>query len=120
MDGLISSGSGKSTEIQFQIRSLSITERRQIALRAVGICWLLSALSIPLPPIHWVTVPFFFFFGIYRFFKKIREPEHFVPFTSKCPECGKPLEIGGRVFETPLQIVCPHCRFNLKLTLEAP
>jgi hypothetical protein len=84
-------------------------------MKALGICWLISLCTIPLPPIHWVTVPFFFFYGIYRAVKKYREPEHFIPFTVPCPECEKPIEIEGRVVEIPLALVCPHCRFALKL-----
>lgn len=116
MDGKISSTSGKELSVQVAIRTLSPQERKQKAFKAVGICWGLSLATIPLPPIHWVTVPGFFIAGFVMFFRKLREPEYFEKVVFPCPECGKEVDVPKQVVKNPLAFVCPHCRYGLKLT----
>lgn len=118
MEGKISSSSGKELHARFEIRALSPQERKRNAMRMLGICWAISLCSAPLPPIHWVTVPGFFVAGIVMFFRKLREPEHFMPFTFPCPECGKEVAVPPQVVQNPLAFVCPHCRYPLKLTFD--
>ncbi|MGZ3692924.1 MAG: hypothetical protein ACXWQO_01655 [Bdellovibrionota bacterium] len=120
MEGQISSGSGKVSRVTFQLKHLTETEKRKLALKSLGFFWLLSVVSIPLPPIHWVTVPGFFLFGIYQFFKKMREPTHLEPFVFPCPECGQEVPIKEQVAENPLGLACPHCRYALKLEWDEP
>ncbi|MGE3260421.1 MAG: hypothetical protein AB7K68_01465 [Bacteriovoracia bacterium] len=120
MEGQISSGSGKVSTANFQLKHLSTTEKRRLAFKALGFFWILSLASAPLPPIHWVTVPFFFFFGIYQFFKKMREPTHLEAFTAKCPECLQEVAIKSQVAENPLSFACPHCRYGLRLEWDEP
>jgi DNA-directed RNA polymerase subunit RPC12/RpoP len=115
VEGRVSSGSGKEVVISFQIRTLSAQDRKRIAFKALGICWGLSIATIPLPPIHWVTVPGFFLFGIYYFFRKLKEPEHFEAITFSCPECSKEVKVEPQVVKKPFDFVCPHCRYGLKL-----
>ncbi len=116
MDGKISTSSGKELRVQVNIRTLSAQERKQKAFRTLGICWGLSLATIPLPPIHWVTVPGFFIAGIVLFFRKLREPEYFEKIAFDCPECGKRVDVPEQVVKNPLAFVCPHCRYGLKLT----
>lgn len=116
MDGRISSGSGKELQIQFSIRTLTSADKKSHALKALGICWGLSLVTIPLPPIHWVTVPGFFLFGIYYSLRKLREPEHFEEIAFPCPECGKEVKVQPQVVRNPLEFVCPQCRYGLKLS----
>lgn len=116
MEGKISTSSGKELTIQFNIRALTAQERKQKALKALGICWGLSLATAPLPPIHWVTVPGFFLAGPVMFLKKIRQPEYFDEIKFPCPECGKEVVVQPQVVQNPLSFVCPHCRYGLKLT----
>lgn len=115
MDAQIDSSSGKTTHVNIELKHLSAAEKRQLAFKSLGFFWLLSVVSIPLPPIHWVTVPGFFLFGIYKFFQKLREPTHVLPFNGKCPECEKEFPVKEQVAVNPLAFVCPHCRYSLKL-----
>ncbi len=115
MDGRISSSSGKELALSFQLRSLSADEKRKNALKGLGICWGLALISIPLPPIHWVTVPGGFLFGIYWFFRKLRQGEHFEAAMFKCPECGADVPLVPQPARNPLAFVCPSCRYGLKL-----
>ncbi len=115
MEGKISTTSGKELTIQFQIRTLTAQERKQNALKILGICWGLMIVTAPLPPIHWVTVPGFFLAGFVMFIRKLRQPEHFEKFSFPCPECGKTVDVPPQVVQNPLAFVCPHCRYGLKL-----
>ena len=116
MEGKINSTSGKEAAVQFAIRQLSAPERKKIALKTLGVLWGLSLATIPLPPIHWVPVPGFFFFGIVQFLRKLREPAHFENLAFPCPECSQEVKLPPQVVQNPLAFVCPHCRYGLKLT----
>lgn len=116
MVGKINSSSGKELDVTFTIRHLSAEERKKNAMKGLGIFWGLSLVSIPLPPIHWVTVPGFFFFGIYWFFRKLRELDHFEKLEFPCPECSQEVKLPPQVVQNPLAFVCPHCRYGLKLS----
>jgi DNA-directed RNA polymerase subunit RPC12/RpoP len=118
--GKINSASGKELDVTFGIRHLTPEERKKNALKGLGLFWGLSLASIPLPPIHWVTVPGFFLFGIYFFFRKLRQHDHFEKLEFSCPECGKEVKLPEQVVQNPLAFVCPHCRYGLKLSFEAP
>lgn len=115
MDGQINSGSGKTTTAHFQLKHLTQQEKRQLAFKALGLFWLLALITFPLPPIHWLTVPGFFLFGIYQFFKKLKEPTHLEAFTATCPECGKEIPMKAQVAKNPMDFVCPSCRYTLFL-----
>jgi hypothetical protein len=98
---------------------LSAAEKRKNALKGLGLCWLISIVTIPLPPIHWVTVPFFFFFGFYWAFRKLREGTYSEAFTFSCPECSKPVNVAARPYSPRWEAVCPSCKFNLKIEAQA-
>ncbi len=98
------------------MRALSAQDRRKNAWKGLGICWGLALVTLPLPPIHWVTVPGLFFFGIYWFFRKLREGEHFEMSRFPCPECGAEVTLAPQVTQNPLAFVCPACRYGLKLS----
>jgi hypothetical protein len=116
VDGKISSSSGKETKVSFGIHALSQKEKRKNALKALGICWGMMLITLPLPPIHWVTVPGLFLFGIYSFFRKLRQTEDFETAQLSCPECGASFPLDRQPVQNPLAFVCPHCRYGLKLS----
>lgn len=116
MEGKIVSSSGKETPVQFSVRTLNAQEKRKNALKGLGLFWGLAVASAPLPPIHWVTVPGFFLFGIYWGLRKLKEAETLEPFAYPCPECGKEARVETQPARNPLAFVCPHCRYGLKLS----
>ena len=116
MEGTISTSSGRELKIPFGLRTLSQEERRRHAFKALGICWGISVLSAPLPPIHWVTVPGFFVFGIVLCLRKLREGVFLEELAFPCPECQKEVKLAPQVKKNPLDFVCPHCRYGMKLS----
>ncbi len=116
MDAKISSSSGKELPVAFSIRALSPEEKRKNALKGLALCWALALFSLPLPPIHWVTVPGGFLFGIYWFFYKLKQGEYFEPAVFACPECGGEVPLAAQPAQNPLAFVCPACRYGLKLS----
>ena len=115
MEGKIGSSSGKEVSAEFSVRELSLPEKRTNAMKALGIFWGLSLVTIPLPPIHWITVPGFFLFGIYWAIRKLREGEYLEPFRFPCPECGNEVKVQEQEARNPLAFVCPSCRYHLRL-----
>lgn len=120
MEGTIRSSSGKETKVSLSLRSLSSEEKRGRAIKALGICWGLALLSAPLPPIHWVTVPGFFLFGIYLGLRRLGEGSFLEAVSFPCPECGKEASLTPQPEKNPLDFVCPHCRYGLKIEWPAP
>lgn len=116
MDGQIKSSGGKSISISLDFRELSLEERRRAALKGLGINWGLSLAFLPLPPVHWLATPFFFFFGPYWALKKYREEKYFKSLIFPCPECSKQIEIAEQPAKNSKEITCPHCRYLLRLT----
>lgn len=115
MEGKIGSSSGKEIPVRVGLRTLGPEEKRGNALKALGLFWGLSLLSAPLPPIHWVTVPGFFLFGIYWAIRQLREGTYLEPFRFPCPECGQQVPVATQVARNPLSFVCPACRYHLRL-----
>ena len=119
MNAQIKTSSGKETTIGLTIRTLSAAEKRKNAFKGLGFCWLLSIATAPLPPIHWVTVPGFFLFGFYWFFRKLREGSYVEPFSFPCPECQSKVEVAARPLVSHWEAVCPSCKFSLRIETKA-
>lgn len=114
MVAIISSSAGHETKTDVSSRQLTTKERARNALKALGICWGLSLASLPLPPVHWVSTPFFFFFGLYLSVRRWREETFTQAFSFTCPECQKTVEVPEHSKKNDWQLVCPHCRFPLR------
>lgn len=119
MDALISSSSGKQTTVTLAIKALSPPEKRRRALKELGLFWGLALVTLPLPPVHWVSVPGFFFFGLYRAWKRLGEKEAVLPATLSCPECGSSFPMAERAYSEAWEVVCPHCRWPLQVAPKA-
>jgi hypothetical protein len=119
VDALVKSSSGKETRTSFDIRALDAQEKRKNALKGLGICWLISIVTIPLPPIHWVTVPFFFFFGFYWAWRKLREGTYSEAFSFPCPGCQQTVQVAARPLAPQWEAVCPNCKYSLKIATQA-
>ena len=72
--------------------------------------------TLPLPPIHWLTVPGFFFLGIYLMARKWKVRELMEGLSFPCPECGKEVSLPTREPQNPLVFPCPFCRYLLRLS----
>lgn len=118
MEGTIKSTSGKESKLTFSLRTLHSQERRGNALKGLGLFWGLALVTAPLPPIHWVTVPGFFLFGIYWSLRKFKEGVYFEELVFPCPECGAEVRLAPQEKRNPLAFVCPHCRYGLKLSFD--
>jgi hypothetical protein len=120
VEACIKSSSGKETITSVELRTLGAEERRKAAFKGLGICWGLMVLTAPLPPIHWVTVPGFFLAGFYMFFKRLGEKVHSCPFSFPCPECGKTVDVKDQTVKGEWELVCPHCRYTLRVATSSP
>lgn len=75
-------------------------------------CWILAVLTIPIPLIHFGSVPTLLIFGpvagrvVFKMFNGAIEASG----SGSCPECTGPVSFSGRAATWPLQIDCPNCR----------
>jgi hypothetical protein len=117
VDALVSSSTGKTVTVTVPIRVLSSKEKQKRAIKALLLCWAASIATIPLPPLHWVTVPGLFLGGFYMFFRRMNEKEHSEPFSFQCPECGGEVKVEDRPLTHLWEQVCPQCHFALKVEI---
>ena len=115
-NALIRSSSGKETEAQLVYRSLALPERRARALKILGLCWGGSILTLPLPPIHWVTVPGLFLLGPVLALKRFRHKEQIQAFSFSCPECGQENHRSESDRQDAFVLYCTKCGYTLRLT----
>lgn len=101
--------------VRCETRELPPAERRKSAVQTLGLFWGLALVTAPLPPIHWVTVPGFFCFGIYASLKKYKAAVELRPLSFPCPECRETVELTARSFQPDIALTCPHCRYLLRL-----
>lgn len=115
-NAVIRSSSGKETQVQLVYRSLALPERRASALKILGLCWGGSVLTLPLPPIHWVTVPGLFFLGPILALRRFRTKEQIEAFSFTCPECGQENQRKESDRQEAFVLYCGKCGYTLRLS----
>ncbi|MEN0059040.1 MAG: hypothetical protein AAGB31_09410 [Bdellovibrio sp.] len=88
-------------------------ERTRRALKKLGMFWGLALISVPLPVVHFVLVPVFFFVGPLMAHKTYKEEITLESTTMNCPECGKSVQFNQNSGLWPLHDFCPECRSRI-------
>ena len=112
---LLASSTGKNKELNLHISIMEGPERRKRAFKTLGLFVLLSLVSAPLPPIHWLTVPGFLLLGLYRFSQILQTPQILPSQELPCPECEKNFSLKEQYYQDFLALSCPNCGYNLQL-----
>jgi hypothetical protein len=112
-----------ATEAQVVVKSLSIRDRllRSGAVIAAG--FIVAAIALPIPIVHFVLVPMGLLLGLAFGLTRLRHREVFSLAEGDCPCCGTHQRLGlaGRVFRLPRRVFCRNCQRELDLgTSEAP
>lgn len=85
--------------------------------KVLGVCWLISAITIFVPVAHFILVPLFFLGGIAGIVWRARQKGVFRASRLTCPQCEHNLGLDGELFELPLYRECPGC--SQRLFIEA-
>ncbi len=95
----------------------NFSERLLRAAKIGGICWLLAVLTVPVPPVHWVSVPGFLLLGVFLGAKKLALVDTADNATGNCPSCEHPITIklGGKADSLPRWEFCPDCEARVRI-----
>jgi hypothetical protein len=91
-------------------------ERTRSALRGLAGAWAAAIASLFIPVAHFVLVPAFFAFGIYRFATRLNADVVALAARGTCPDCGavQELDVTGR-WRVPRFTTCRHCQRSLRI-----
>jgi hypothetical protein len=101
------------------LKQLEQRERRARALKGLGLCWLLAALSLPVMFFHFVLVPGFLLAGLVLFKMKMSEESLVLGGIIPCPACGQSNKVSRQAEQWPMGINCTSCGKGLDFTATA-
>ena len=111
------------TPTRGEVTILMFDQRARVrrALLGLGQWWGIALVCVLIPVAHFVLVPSFFFYGIWRGVQRGRTAECPLPVRGVCPDCGaeQPLDLATRWY-APQQVVCRRCGRGLTLTSPPP
>lgn len=99
--------------VSIQVRSSQ--ERTLRALKFLGVCWLLSAMTIVVPIAHFVLVPGFFIAGPIGAWFMLQGKSVVLGGEGPCPSCGAPLPIARSADKWPLTDLCTACKTTVAI-----
>jgi hypothetical protein len=109
---------GKEATGHVTLKHLTSSERMKMALKRLGIFWLVALLFIPVPILHFIFVPLFLVVGLVAFYLGVTSSrERIAGGKAVCPLCQSPIEIPSRAFARTFKAVCPSCRHEVRISL---
>ena len=96
----------------------SQNEKIKRGLKSFFIFFIIALLCILIPILHFVLVPGFFIFAIYKFVSTTREMGNISNADFKCPSCNQQIQLKNISLQFPRKEHCPGCRNSLKITVE--
>jgi hypothetical protein len=88
------------------------------ALRVLGICWGLAAVSVLIPIAHFLLVPAFFLAGPALAIPKLKESATVLSARGPCPACGAQQEFSvNSPVKERMPLSCGACRRGLRLVV---
>jgi hypothetical protein len=116
LSAIVTSTSGKIGNATVSVHSYSRMER---SLRGIGIfvVWfLIAAVSILIPILHFILVPLFLLIGVAHAFSRAATVSIVKEGSGTCPECGAPFTIVSRALRWPFSEVCDGCSRQLQIS----
>ena len=94
----------------------TVSERVLRSLAALGVAWLLAAVSILIPVAHFILVPGFILGGLIFAYLRLQESQTLVSVSGRCPRCKEEQMIAaGFRFDPPGKVECPGCRNDIEV-----
>lgn len=98
----------------------SLKERWQRALKILGIIWLLAAVSLLVPMLHFVLSPLLFIAGPLLAWQRFHLIQQTLAAEGECPLCHQSIRIELEArSRLPHWNICPHCNKPVQLLLSA-
>lgn len=86
-----------------------------LSLKKLAVFWMLAAVSLLIPILHFVLVPAFFFIGIFMFMFQYKNTHMLEAGTGSCPTCLKNFSISEIYIFDGKKINCELCMEQLTL-----
>lgn len=116
LETLANVGDDRITEGFILVHLFTQRERMQQALKKLALFWGISLLSILIPVFHFVTVPLFFFLGIFFAFRSSKSEGQVTGGLNTCPHCQAKVEIKKAELQWPLSEICQSCTRVLRIS----
>ncbi len=100
-------------------RHIHIQERLLNGLKFLGLFWLVGALCVLVPVMHFFLVPLAAIAGVVVFVMKFSQTEVRETGSVACPNCGTLVVLKGSSFNWPIIETCSNCRYGLNITRRA-
>ena len=91
------------------VREFSPRDRMMNALKKLALWWGASILSVLIPVFHFVTVPLFFFLGIFMAYRDYKSPGLVLSGNTTCPHCQTSIQMKKTNLQWPLVEICQSC-----------
>jgi len=99
-----------------KVTTLSRAGRLVLALRYLGISWLIALLCVLVPVLHFFLVPLGLFAGIVLFVRKYSLRHFMEKGQVACPKCGAGILLEANAFNWPRREFCTQCRNEIVIT----
>jgi len=109
------------TAAAVSVRTYDRRARSMRALRVLGVCWGLAAVSVLIPIAHFLLVPAFFLAGPALGYTKLREHATVLSARGICPACGEAQALDvNTAWKESIGVACGSCRRGLRLVVPDP
>ena len=110
------SDSSKSLDTEIQVVSLSVVQRLLSGAITLVTCWIVAAVCILIPVLHFVLVPLAIIVGVVAFFVRFNLKEMREASRTKCPVCSNELHLEKSAFNWPMIETCKSCGSRLTIS----
>lgn len=105
----------KSVQFTADATIYTSSEKLKHGLKSFFIFFFIAVFCILIPILHFVLVPGFLLFAIYKFIKSQKEVGEIVLAKFNCPNCANLIELKNVDLKFPHKEYCPQCRTSLKI-----
>ena len=110
-------GDERHREGTIRLHTMNPSERMVQALKKLALFWGIALFSVLIPVFHFVTVPLFFFLGIFFFYRGYKSEGVVLGGEVNCPHCDHGVTIKPTAIEWPVSEICQNCARVLRIQL---
>lgn len=108
-------GDDRRTEGFVEVQVFHQPDRMKAALKKLALFWTISFFSILIPVFHFVSVPLFFFLGIFFARRSYKSEGRVLSGKTQCPHCQAEVTINPAELFWPVSEICQSCARVLRI-----
>lgn len=105
----------RRSEGYVEVELFHSSDRTKLILKKLAMFWGISILSILIPVFHFVTVPLFFFLGIFFAYRSSKSEGRVLSGKTHCPHCQSEVLVKEAELQWPLSEICQSCARVLRI-----